>query len=95
MCLEEKDGAVMLTVKVQPRASRNELAGVQGDCLRIRVTSPPVEGMANEKLCEFLAGLMGIGKQRVQVVAGRSARIKRVKISDVSPDVVREKLHLG
>lgn len=91
MCLTEKDGAVILKVKVQPRASRNELAGVQGDCLKIRVTSPPVQGMANEKLCEFLAGLMGIGKQRVQVVAGHMARIKRMRI-DASVDKVREKL---
>jgi uncharacterized protein YggU (UPF0235/DUF167 family) len=48
--------------------------------------------MANKKLCEFLADLMGIGKQRVQVVAGQSARIKRVRISDVSLDEVRRKL---
>jgi hypothetical protein len=60
--------------------------------LKIKVTSPPVEGMANKKLCEFLADLMGIGKQRVQVVAGQSARIKRVRISDVSLDEVRRKL---
>ena len=46
MCLEEKDGAVMLKVLVQPRASKNEVVGIHGDCLKIRVTSPPVEGKA-------------------------------------------------
>lgn len=82
----------MVEVVLQPRASRNEVAGLQGGRLKIKVTSPPVEGMANKKLCEFLADLMGIGKQRVQVVAGQSARIKRVRISDVSLDEVRRKL---
>jgi len=48
--------------------------------------------MANRKLCEFLADLMGIGKQRVQVIAGQAARIKRVKISDVSLEEVKQKL---
>ena len=82
----------MVEVVLQPRASRNEVAGLQGGRLKIKVTSPPVEGMANKKLCEFLADLMGIGKQRVQVIAGQAARIKRVKISDVSLEEVKQKL---
>ena len=92
MCLKEYEGGVVVEVVLQPRASRNELAGEQGGRLKIKVTSPPVEGMANRKLCEFLADLMGIGKQRVQVIAGQAARIKRVKISDVSLDEVKRKL---
>ena len=92
MCLNEYEGGVVVEVVLQPRASRNELAGEQGGRLKIKVTSPPVEGKANRKLCEFLADLMGIGKQRVQVIAGQAARIKRVKISDVSLDEVRKKL---
>lgn len=92
MCLKEHEGGVVVEVVLQPRASRNELAGVQGGRLKIKVTAPPVEGMANKKLCEFLADLMGIGKQRVQVIAGQQARTKRVRISDVSLDEVRRKL---
>jgi hypothetical protein len=92
MWLKEHEGGVIVEVVLQPRASRNEVAGLQGGRLKIKVTSPPVEGMANKKLCEFLADLMGIGKQRVQVIAGEAARIKRVKISDVSLDEVKRKL---
>jgi len=90
--LKEHEGGVVVEVLLQPRASRNELAGEQGGRLKIKVTSPPVEGMANKKLCEFLADLLGIGKQRIQVIAGQAARIKRVRISDVSLDEVRKKL---
>jgi hypothetical protein len=92
MWLKEHDGGVVVDVVLQPRASRNEVTGIQGGRLKIKVTSPPVEGMANKKLCEFLADLLGIGKQRVQVIAGQAARIKRVKISDVSMDEVQRKL---
>ena len=92
MWLKEHDGGVVVDVVLQPRASRNEVTGIQGGRLKIKVTSPPVEGMANKKLCGFLADLLGIGKQRVQVIAGQAARIKRVKISDVSMDEVQRKL---
>lgn len=95
MWLKEHEGGVVVEIVLQPRASRNELAGVQGGRLKIKITAPPVEGMANKKLCEFLADVMGIGKQRVQVIAGQAARIKRVKISDVSLDEVGRKLLAG
>jgi len=90
--LKKHEDGVIVEVVLQPRASRNEVAGIQGERLKIKVTSPPIEGMANKKLCEFLADLLGIGKQRVQVVAGQTGRIKRVKISDVSTDEVRRNL---
>ena len=92
MWLKEHEGGVIVEVVLQPRASRNEVAGIQGGRVKIKVTSPPVEGMANKKLCEFLADSLGIGKQRVQVIAGQTGRIKRVKISDVSMDEVQRKL---
>ena len=90
--IEEKGGAVVLRVLVQPRASRNELAGIHGDCLKIRVTSPPVEDQANKKLCAFLSKLIGVGKKQVEVVGGHKTRVKKVRISNASMDEVRKKL---
>ena len=92
MYIEEKGGAVVLRVLVQPRASKNELAGVHGDCLKIRVTSPPVEDQANKKLCAFLSKLIGVGKKQVEVVGGHKTRVKKVMISNTSMDEVRKKL---
>ncbi len=51
MCLKEEGGTVIVNVLVQPRASRNELVGIHGDCVKIKVTSPPVENQANKRLC--------------------------------------------
>ena len=92
MYIEEKDGAVVLRVLVQPRAAKNELAGVHGNCLKIRVTSPPVEDQANKKLCVFLSKLIGVGKTQVEVVGGHKTRVKKVRISNASMDEVRRKL---
>ena len=92
MYLDEKDGAVLLRVLIQPRASKNELVGIHGDCLKIRVTSPPVEDQANKKLCTFLSKLIGIGKKQIEIVGGHKTKVKKVRIADTSLDEVRKKL---
>ncbi len=92
LCLEEKDGAVIFKVLVQPRASRNELVGIHGDCLKIRVTSPPVENQANKKVCEFLSKLMGVGKRQVEIVEGQKSKVKKVRITGSTLEEVRSKL---
>ena len=94
MCLEEKDGAVILKVLVQPRASKNEVVGIHGDCLKIRVTSPPVEGKANKRLCEFLSQLIGIGKRHIEIIGGQRARVKQVRVSGSNLEEVRKKLNV-
>ena len=73
---------------MQPRASRNELGGVQGGELRIRLTSPPVEGAANRLCTEFLAGILGIAKGRVAIVAGEKSRHKTVLVSGLDGGTV-------
>jgi uncharacterized protein (TIGR00251 family) len=78
--LEERDGAIRLDVRVQPRASRNEIAGTSGTALRVRLTAPPVEGAANEALVEFLAAELGVPRRHVRIVAGAASRNKIVEI---------------
>ena len=90
---EETNGAVVLRVLVQPRASKNEFAGVHGDCVKIRVTSPPVDDQANRRVCAFLSKLIGVGKKQVEIIGGHKTRVKKVKISDASMDEVKKKLN--
>jgi uncharacterized protein (TIGR00251 family) len=71
---------LLLNVRVQPRASRDEVVGVQGGCLKIRIAAPPVGGAANAHLVRFLAAQFGIPRSRVQIVAGPAAREKRIAI---------------
>lgn len=72
---------VEIRLLVQPRASRDQLVGVQGDELKVRLAAPPVEGAANAACCAFFAKLCGLPKSRVTLVAGESSRHKRLLLA--------------
>ncbi len=76
---------VELRILVQPRASRDQLVGAQGDELKVRLAAPPVEGAANAACCAFLAKLCSLPKGRVTMVAGESSRHKRLLLSGAEP----------
>jgi uncharacterized protein (TIGR00251 family) len=84
---ETSDG-VIFTVYVQPRASRNELCGMCGNEIKLRLTSPPVEGSANKLCTEFLADLLRIAKSRVKILRGEKSRHKTIKVYDVKKDEI-------
>ena len=71
---------LLLDVHVQPGASRDQLAGVHGDRLKIRIAAPPLEGRANRHLVAFLARLCGVPRARVTLVAGEGGRRKRIRV---------------
>ncbi len=85
----QKD-AIVLNLHIQPRASKNEVCGVQDNALKVRLTSPPVEGAANKLCREFLAELLGVSKSAVEIVSGETSRHKRVRISSSDPDRLRQ-----
>jgi uncharacterized protein (TIGR00251 family) len=86
LCVVSSDG-IILTLHIQPRASKNEVCGVQENALKIRLTSPPVDGAANKLCREFLAALFKVPKSSVEIVSGETSRHKRVRIS--SSDITR------
>lgn len=72
---------LILQVRIQPRAARDEIAGPHGDSLKIRLTAPPVDGKANERLRGFLGGLCGVAKSQVTLLSGETGRSKRVRVT--------------
>jgi uncharacterized protein len=80
---------VLLNILVQPRAARNELVGVHGEELKMRLTSPPVEGAANRLCCDYLAGLCGVPRSHVTLLAGQRSRHKRLLVRGLTADGVR------
>jgi len=76
-----QDGALVLRLRIQPKASRDEFTGPQEGRLRIRITAPPVDGKANLHLIRFLAKAFGVSKSSVTIEAGESSRDKRVRIT--------------
>ncbi|HEX9795463.1 MAG TPA: DUF167 domain-containing protein [Anaerolineales bacterium] len=87
-----KQGAA-LTIRVTPRARRTEIGGVLADgTVRIRVQQPPVEGKANEALIAFLADLLGVRKNRIEILAGEHGLDKIVAILDLNADEVEKRI---
>ncbi len=86
--LQAQDGAVVLPVRVQPRASKTEIAGVLGGALKVRLQAPALEDRANEALCEFLAHLLKTPRSAVRIVSGHRSRSKRVEIRGVTQQQV-------
>jgi uncharacterized protein (TIGR00251 family) len=88
----ESNGAVMFSVKVVPRASKNQIAGVEGDAIKVRLNAPPVEGKTNDMLIAFLADALGVRRAQVEIVTGHSSRHKVVRVRGVSVQEVERKL---
>jgi uncharacterized protein (TIGR00251 family) len=86
------ESGVTFAVQVVPRASKDEIAGIHGDALKIRVTAPPVEGRANEALIEFLSDQLGVRKSQVEIVAGATSRRKTIRVVGLWPQEVGERL---
>lgn len=84
-----KDGCT-IAVKVVPRASRDEIAAIENDYLRIRLKAPPVDGKANAALEKFLAATFDVPSRNVAVVGGTTSRQKRVSIHGITPARVCE-----
>ena len=80
---------VRFSVRLQPRASKNEIVGLQGISLKVRVTAPPVEGMANDGLVELLSKELQTPRRNVCIVSGHSSRTKVVEISGVDLESVQ------
>lgn len=86
--ITETGDSVTFMVHVQPRASRNELCGLQGDELKLRLTSPPVEDAANKLCVEFLAKQLGVAKSNVAIIAGAKSRHKTIRVAGITRDRV-------
>ena len=88
-------GGVRLTIHVQPRATLDQVVGLHGDAIKIRLTAPPVDGAANEALVRLLSTVLGVAMARVRLTAGSTARRKMVEITGLTHNEARERLGLG
>ncbi len=87
--------ATRFRVKVHARARRNELVGLQGDVLRIKVTAPPVEGKANQAVVELLAAHLRVPKSSIRIVSGEHAPLKLIEVAGLDSATVAERLRLS
>ncbi|MBI5303127.1 MAG: YggU family protein [Chloroflexi bacterium] len=90
--ISESKGAVTFAVKVIPRASKNQIVGIEGDAVKIRLNAPPVEGKANDALIAFLAEKLGVPRSNVEIIVGETSRRKVIRVRGATVQQVEEKL---
>lgn len=81
-----------IRVRVQPKASGNQILGFRDDVLRLRVTAAPEDGKANAAVVRLLAKTLGVSQSQLEVVHGRSSRNKVIRVSSLDEQEVRQRL---
>jgi len=85
----EENDAITFSVRVIPRTSRSEIVGEQDGAMKVRLSSPPVDGAANAELIKLLAKKLGIARSAVEIVSGETSRTKRLRIAGVTAEQLR------
>jgi hypothetical protein len=83
---------VTFAVKVHPRAKKNAITGELGTALKLSLTSPPVDGRANEACIEFLANLLKVPRSSVTIASGQTSRQKVIRVSRLSAEELRRRI---
>ncbi|WP_418790533.1 DUF167 domain-containing protein [Phosphitispora sp. TUW77] len=86
MDIQEHLDGTAVKVKIQPRASRNRIAGELGGILKLTLTAPPVDGAANAACIDFFSSLLKIPKKQVEILSGHTGRTKLIKFYGVTKD---------
>ena len=84
---------VVIKIHVQPRSAKNKVCGLHGDALKIKLTGPPVEGVANKQCLVFLSKFLGIPRTRLEIISGHKSRQKRVLIHQQLPQNISNLEH--
>ena len=85
-------GGTVIKVKVIPRSSRTEILGKENDIYRMKLTDPPVEGKANKAVIELLAEKLGVPKREIEIVSGKTGRLKTIRIRGLAAGEVAQAL---
>jgi hypothetical protein len=92
--IQEAAHGVVFKAIVQPRSSRNKIAGLQGEALKIKLKAPPVEGAANKMCVDFLAKCLKVPKSDVQIIRGHTTRTKKVLVRSATREKIESLLKL-
>jgi uncharacterized protein (TIGR00251 family) len=92
VAVRDTPAGVTFSVKVHPRARKNNVTGAVGDALKLSLTAPPVEGRANQAVIEFFADLFQIPRASVTIASGATSRNKVVRITGMSRVAVEQRL---
>ena len=92
MRIIDRDNGIEFTVRVIPRSSRSEIVGEFDGAVKVRLSSPPVDGAANAELIRLISKKLGISKSSVEIISGETSKTKRLLISGVAEQKLRDLL---
>jgi hypothetical protein len=92
IAVRDTPSGATFAIKVHPRAKKNSITGEAGDALKLALTSPPVDGRANQACLEFFAKLLNVPRSSVTIAAGDTSRNKVIRVRDLSAAQVEERL---
>lgn len=93
--IQESKTGVTIQVHATPRASKNQIQGLHGDAVKIKLKAPPVDGKANEALIEFISGTLGIPQRQITLLSGQTSRQKRLSLQGVSANQVSQAFRIN
>ena len=91
--VRDTDKGATFSIRVQPRARRNAIAGQVGDALKLALTAPPLEGKANAACIEFLAELLDVPRSSITIAAGETSRNKLIRVAGLTAAEVEQRLN--
>jgi uncharacterized protein (TIGR00251 family) len=90
-----KGNKILLKVHINPNAKKNEVAGIYNNSLKIKISSPAVDGKANKALIEFLSKFLNISKSKIKIERGDKSREKIISIDDSSNSIIKKLQEVG
>jgi uncharacterized protein len=91
--IQEGSTGISFAIKVHPRAKKNAITGELGDALKVSLTTPPIEGRANDACIELFANLLKVPRSSVTIASGLTSRNKVIRVAGVTVAYIREQLH--
>ncbi|MCF7955870.1 MAG: DUF167 domain-containing protein [Phycisphaerae bacterium] len=92
--LNQTEQGVEIRVKVVPGSSKTQIRGTLGEMLKIKVAAPPEKGKANQSLIAFMAKLLGLKKNDIEIISGKTNPVKVLRISGADPTAILSKINL-
>lgn len=90
--MKDDTNTITLTVRVVPRSSKSEIVGEMDGAVKVRLTSPPVDGAANAELTKLFAKTFGVSKSDVEIISGETSKTKRLRVTGVTAEQLRSVL---
>ena len=90
----DPSGGTTLRVRVQPKASGNEILGFREEILRLRVTAPPEDGKANSAVVHLVAKKLGLSRNQLEIIRGHSSRSKFIRVTSSNVQEIKHRLGL-